>query len=123
MKNGATSISSCDPAEVAGIRGRLNELEETLLAIRTGAVDALVVDGPFGEQIFTLRGAEQAYRVLVEAMNEGAATLDRSGIVLYCNNCFATMIATPLEKVLGAPFSSFLAPREQAAFKKFFRRT
>src|SRR4051794_14543532 len=101
MKNGATNISSYDPDEIAGLRRRLSEVEETLLAIRTGAVDALVIQGPFGEQIFTLRGAEQAYRVLVEAMNEGAATLDRSGIVLYCNNRFATMIATPLEKVLG----------------------
>src|SRR4051794_11590092 len=121
MKNGAQTAFP-GPDELPGIRERLSELEETLLAIRTGAVDALVVEGPFGEQIFTLRGAEQAYRVLVEAMNEGAATLDRSGIILYCNNQFATMVVTPLEKVLGAPFSSFLASGQEVSFKKFFRR-
>jgi PAS domain S-box-containing protein len=123
MKKGAQTAAFPGPDEMSGIRQRLSELEETLLAIRTGAVDALVVEGPFGEQVFTLRGAEQAYRVLVEAMNEGAVTLDRAGIILYCNNRFATMIATPLEKVLGAPFTHFLAPREEPAFKKFLRRT
>jgi len=108
--------------ELARIRARVSELEETLEAIRSGAVDALVVSGPNGEQVFTLQGAEQPYRVLVEAMNEGAATLDRSGIILYCNNRFAEMTRSPLEKVLAAPFESFLAPREKEAFRKFFRR-
>ncbi len=48
---------------------------------------------PFGietprEVVFTLKGAEPPYRVFVEAMNEGAATLDAGGAILYCNNRF-----------------------------------
>src|SRR5689334_23428134 len=66
---------------------RLIEAEDTLNAIRNGTVDALVVRTPRGEQLFTLKGADQTYRVLVEGMNEGALTV-RRGIISYCNNRF-----------------------------------
>jgi len=46
------------PTENAGIRVRLNEAEETLRAIRSGEVDALVVPGGGGEQLFTLKSAD-----------------------------------------------------------------
>ncbi len=61
--------------ELEELRARLEEAEETLAAIRSGEVDALVVLGPYGEQIYTLQGADHSYRVLLEDMNEGAATL------------------------------------------------
>jgi len=79
------------------LQSRLVEAEDTLNAIRNGTVDALVVRTPRGEQLFTLKGADQTYRVLVEGMNEGALTL-RHGIISYCNNRFAEMSRTPMEK-------------------------
>ena len=54
---------------MAQLRQRLEEAEDTLRAIRTGEVDALVISTPDGEQIYTLEGAETAYRVMVEAMS------------------------------------------------------
>src|SRR5215475_4844103 len=77
------------------------ELYETLQAIRGGQVDAVVVSGADGDRVYTLQGAEHPYRVLVEAMNEGAATLDRSGVVLYCNSRFGEILGIRLEKLLG----------------------
>ena len=44
--------------EISRLRERLEELEETLRAIRTGEVDALIVSGSEGDQVFTLQGAE-----------------------------------------------------------------
>jgi PAS domain S-box-containing protein len=87
--------------QMAEMQNRLAEAEDTLNAIRSGAVDALVVRTPRGEQLFTLKGADQTYRALVEAMNEGAITL-KNGIVSYCNNHFAEMIRMPMEKIFGA---------------------
>jgi PAS domain S-box-containing protein len=115
----ATSKNTSASSQLAAVTARLAELEATLEAIRTGAVDALVVSGPEGEQIFTLKGADQAYRVLVEAMNEGAVTIDSDGTVLYANTRFAQMLKTPLEKVLGIPLSSFITPRERQALRHF----
>lgn len=83
------------------LQARLAEAEETLNAIRSGAVDALVVHTPRGEQLFTLKGADQTYRALVEAMNEGAVTL-KQDIISYCNHHFARLLRQPLEHVIGA---------------------
>ena len=54
---------------LAKLRTRLAEAEETLRAIRTGEVDTVVVAGKEGPQVFTLKGAEHAYRMLIESMN------------------------------------------------------
>ncbi len=87
--------------KVEDLRMRLEEAEETLRAIRRGEVDGLVVSGPGGDQVFTLKGAERSYRFYVEAMNEGAVTLSFDGTILYCNDRFAEMVQTPYEKIIG----------------------
>src|SRR3954463_8672026 len=81
------------------LQARLLEAEDTLNAIRSGSVDALVVHTPRGEQLFTLKGADQTYRALVEGMNEGAVTV-RQKIISYCNNHFADTVRAPLEEVI-----------------------
>jgi len=95
---------------VVSLRQQLAESQELLRAIKYGDLDALVINGPVHEQIYTLDGMDQPYRTLVEAMNEGAVTLLPSGMVLYCNHRFAELVAMPLEQVIGAPFEQFVAP-------------
>src|SRR5712692_666734 len=87
---------------------RLKTAEETLAAIQSGEVDALMVLGRRGEQVVTLKGGEPAYRMLVEAMSEGAATLSREGAVLYSNRRFAEMIRRPPEEVVGIAVHSLV---------------
>lgn len=103
-------------AENELLRQRLRETEETLRAIGNGEVDAFVVSGSEGDHIFTLKGAEQPYRILVEAMSEGAANLAEDGTVLYCNSRLAAMLGQPLEKLIGAQFAAFVAPECRQAF-------
>ena len=86
----------------------MQEAEETLDAIRSGEVDALVVSGPSGEKVFTLEGAEHPYRVLVESMNEGAISLSLDGTILYCNAAFARLIECPLDRIMGRDLSEFV---------------
>lgn len=99
------------PRRLAELESRLAEAEDTLDAIRSGSIDALVVRTPRGEQLFTLKGADQTYRALVEAMNEGAATLNRSTIA-YCNHHFAKMARAPLERVMGRSIFDFVRGAE-----------
>jgi signal transduction histidine kinase len=101
--------------ELAELRARLTEAEETLRAIRSGEADAVVVAGKQGPQVFTLEGAEHAYRVLIECMNEGALKLTADGVILYANQSFARMVKRPLEQVLGSSFHRFLSTADQAA--------
>ncbi len=108
--------------EVEKLRERLAEAEETLRAIKSGEVDALVITGAQGEQVYTLRGAEQPYRALIEEMREGAATLASDDTVLYCNHGFAGMLKMPLERVMGADITHFISPKDRARFAELLRR-
>ncbi len=107
--------------ELAELRARLAEAEETLRSIHTGEVDAVVVAGKHGPQVFTLKGAEHAYRVLIESMNEGALTLTVDKMILYANQCFARMVKCPLEQVVGSSFRRFLSAEDRAALRRLLR--
>jgi len=50
--------------QVAELGQQLDEANETIEAIRTGQIDALVVRRPTGNQLYTLKTADQTYRVL-----------------------------------------------------------
>jgi PAS domain S-box-containing protein len=97
----------------------LKTAEETLRAIQSGEVDALMVSGRRGEQVVSLKGGEPAYRMLVEAMSEGAATLSRNGAVLYCNRRFAELMSRPQEKIIGIAVQSLVAKTERDMFEAF----
>ncbi len=90
------------------LRARLEEAEQSLAAIRAGEVDAVVVGGPAGDRVFTLEGAEHGYRVLMEAMSEGVATVTDKGIVTYCNARFAAILGARIELTIGNPISRFV---------------
>ena len=104
-------------AELEALKQRLEEAEETLRAIRGGEVDGLVVEGPGGPQVYTLKGAETAYRAFVEQVQEGAATMLPDGTILYCNRRFAEMLKVPLESVIGSSVRDFIAPMDQPTFQ------
>jgi PAS domain S-box-containing protein len=115
--------STPDPmaAEIADLRARLAEAEDTLRAIREGEVDALLVSDESGERVFTLRSADAPYRALVEQMREGAATLSTTGIVMYCNRRFADLLGLPLEQVIGMPMEQFVQLPDQQFLAAFIR--
>ncbi len=117
-----TSSSRVPSRELAELRARLAEAEGTLHAIRAGEVDAVVVSGKRGAQVFTLEGAETAYRVLIESMNEGALTLAADGTVLYANLCFARLVRYPLAQVTGSPLRRFLSPEDAGALRPLLKR-
>jgi len=95
------------PKEIAELRQRLADAEETLRAIRSGEIDALVVNTKLGEQVFTLQGADTVYRTAIENINEGAVTLSPEGTILYSNHYFAQMMRIDLNKVIGTSIFDF----------------
>ena len=105
------------PDLVEDLKARVAELEETLRAIHTGEVDAVLVSSSHGDQVFTLQGAEHPYRLLVETIEEGAATLSDDGTVLYSNKSFAAFFGVPLEKFIGAPLHNFVSGNDAEFLK------
>ncbi len=112
--------TSYDPnLELEDLRSRLQEAEETLRAIRHGEVDALVVteQGSGGEKVYTLKSADRPYRLMIEGMRQGAVTLTRTGVVLYCNACFAGLVKAPLSSLAGSSLLPVLDLASQALFQ------
>lgn len=106
--------------ELEELRYQLWEANETIEAIRNGQVDALVVAGEAGHQLYTLKSADQTYRVFIENMTEGAVTINPKGIILYSNSQFARMVNQPLNEVIGKAFKSFIKLELQDEFEKLF---
>jgi diguanylate cyclase (GGDEF)-like protein/PAS domain S-box-containing protein len=89
---------------------RLAAAEDTLRAIAAGEVDGFVIsDGASGRRVFTLSTADRPYRMFVENMRDGAATLSPTGIVLYSNRRLAELLSCARETVVGSPVASILA--------------
>jgi len=115
------TASALNP-QIDALKARLEEAEETLRAIYEGEVDALLVHGPDGEQVYTLKGAETPYRLLLERMNEGALTINDDGTVLYCNGRFAEMAKKPMERIVGSTCQAYFSTEDYAAFQKLLKK-
>jgi PAS domain S-box-containing protein len=101
---------------------RVSEAEETLRAIRSGEVDAIVVNGQGGKKVFTLQGADHTYRVFVERMNEGAAVLSSDHTVLHCNGRFARFLGAGLQRVIGSSILDLVWPDDHSKLDALLRR-
>jgi PAS domain S-box-containing protein len=98
------------------LRARLEEAEETLRAISSGEIDAVVAAGPQGDRVFTLKGADHVYRIMVEQMSESAVTVSLDGVILFANANLSALLDVPDQSVLGRPFQNLVAPAGQASF-------
>lgn len=107
--------------EITDLRNRLEEATDAIEAIRSGQVDALVVKNNNGHQLYTLKSADQTYRVFIEKMIEGAVTLDSKGIILYSNSRFAEMMNMPLSKIIGSYFETFVPNEYRETFDELIK--
>lgn len=89
--------------ENAELRVRLNEAEDALRAIREGDVDAIVVSGSRGEQLFSLAETENIYRLMVETMNEAGLAVSPDGLILFANQRLSELLGTPIPQLIGRP--------------------
>jgi PAS domain S-box-containing protein len=92
----------------------MDEARATLDAIAAGHVDAVVVHGPHGPQVFHLEGPDQPFRTFVENMQEGAITVSAEGIVLYANGYFARLLGMDVDSIIGASLRSLVPSTYQA---------
>lgn len=124
-------------SRIAGLLQKIDELQEqitllheretiaqeTLHAIRTGQIDAVVMSSDRGEQVFTLQGVDYIYQRFIEQMGEGAVTLSWEGFILYSNQKFAKLLGYPLQKVIGSEFKNFVRYQDLVKFENLFQNS
>ena len=112
--------TSADIKEIDKLREHLEESEAVIDAIRQGGVDAVVVYHP-SEQVYTLGGPDYSYRLLIEAISEGALVISASGMIVYCNHRFAEMLKTTARDLTGSSLFECMGPGELSAFEKMLQ--
>jgi PAS domain S-box-containing protein len=98
-------------AELAALRVRLAEAEQTLEAIRTGEVDALIV----GNDVYTLDSANAASNRLrsdvLAQMKDAVVAADAEERVIYLNAAAEAQYGVASSQALGHPLRQLFAVR------------
>jgi PAS domain S-box-containing protein len=114
---------SSHPHEVQALREKLAEAEDMLRAIRSGEVDAIVVDSGDIPTVYTLKSASDTYRTIVEQMSEGALTVSSEGVILYGNAAFARMVGRPREHLVGTLITALAGDEDALLLSLLFKET
>lgn len=97
-----------------------NETDDSaqiLEAIRTGCVDAFVVEEREGQTVYTLHNADLPYSTLVQRMQQGAAMLNPAGEVIYCNVSFAVLLEMSADSLIGTQLKKVVHPDDVGALQ------
>jgi PAS domain S-box-containing protein len=117
-------------AENAELHTRLEEAEETLRAIHSGEVDALVIDSANGPQIYTLQGQDaEANRIrgeMLAQVSDAVIAVDGEMRVIYLNAAAERLYGFAGVRGLGQALSNvyesrWLHAEEEAAAKTALR--
>jgi PAS domain S-box-containing protein len=103
--------------EIVELQSKLEEAEETLNAIQRGEIDAIVTQGPEESKVYTLEGSDYLYRIFVQEMSEGVATLTPDSTIFYSNAQLASLIQMPLEQIIGQKLKDFIIPDDFETFQ------
>ncbi|MGP7996896.1 MAG: sensor histidine kinase [Streptosporangiaceae bacterium] len=98
------------------MRAQLREAQQTIEAIRAGEVDSLMIGAPGQEQVYSLGSADRPYRLIVEAMSEGAATVSSRGVILNANPRLTTMTGRSASELVGSAALDLIPGAYRAAF-------
>jgi len=105
--------------EIAALRAQLTEAQDLLQAIRGGEVDALVVEGTAGPQIYALQGLDaEANRFrgeILAQISDAVIACDPEGRVIYLNAAAEQLYGVTSTMVLGEKLSEVYSTRWEAA--------
>ena len=94
-------------AEIAALKEELFESNSIVNAIKQGDVDALVVHNNGVPQLYSLETADYTYRLLIEKFKQGALSISRNGLILYCNDYFSKLAGLPSEMIIGTYINEY----------------
>lgn len=99
------------------LRGQIQYLQQALTAISSGGVDAVVIGEPEQEQVYTLTSADRPYRVIVERMGEGAATVSERGVILFANPQLADFLDVDRDTMIGRDIVDYVSDVQRPALE------
>jgi PAS domain S-box-containing protein len=100
------------PADLAReneeLRRRLDEADQLIRAISGGEVDAFVMRQGAEDQVLVLQGVDRPYRLLIERMKQGAATVAADGTIMYCNQRLSELLGVAASTLVGSKLEDYV---------------
>jgi PAS domain S-box-containing protein len=118
LATGPPGASREETVELEEVRAQLREAHETIEAIRGGGIDSLVIGPPGHEQVYSLASADRPYRLIVEAMNEGAATVSPRGVILDANPRLGSMTGQKTADMVGTAVLDLIPDAHRPTFAR-----
>ncbi|KFF04181.1 sensor histidine kinase [Flavobacterium reichenbachii] len=87
--------------EINLLKEQLYDSNSIIEAIKHGDVDALVLHNNGVPELYSLETADYTFRLLIEKFGQGALSIAKNGLILYCNDYFSKLIDLPSEKIIG----------------------
>lgn len=110
--------------EIKKLKDKIFELEQFVNSIQGGEIDALIINNKKDDpSIFTLEGADQPYRILVENLSEGALTLARDGKIIHCNKQFSKMIKIPQQTLINSSLFEYIPDTQHNTLRILLNNT
>lgn len=102
-----------DAGEIRRLQSHIQDLNAALEAIRRGEVDGLLREEAGDLRLYSRHSSDRPYRLIVEQMGEGAATLSREGRILFANQRMAELLGRERASLPGLPVSDLITPGRQ----------
>ena len=96
----------------------LDDSAEIIQAIRAGRVDAFVVEEGEAKAVYTLDNADLPYSTLVQRMQQGAAMVNSTGHIIYCNPSLAELLGMTSETMVGRRFNELVTADDRPVFQR-----
>src|SRR4029077_10232900 len=83
-------------------------------AIRSGCVDAFVIEDRDGRAVYTLQNADLPYSTLVQRMQQGAAMPNATGEIIYSTPSLAALFGTSADSLIAVRLKDLVHPDDAA---------
>lgn len=118
----ATPLPS-ESSDLRRLRQQVEDLEQALESIRSGAVDGVVVNDSGRVDLYTRTTAERPYQVLLDRMGAGLATVSPEGRILYANQRLAQWLRYDPSSLIGMPLGDLVLPGDRRKLVTQLRTT
>jgi PAS domain S-box-containing protein len=70
-----------------------------------------------------LKDESEMYPILLDRMPQGVATVNKEGIILFCNPSFAEMVSLSSEQVMGTKFQNYISDSSKTHFDELYEES
>jgi len=108
--------------QIKKLKEQLCGAQETLRAMKS-EVDAVVNRNNEGGQVFNMSEAENPYRLLIDQMKEGVVMLSDDNTIIFCNNGFAKMMRSSIDRIIGKYIQNMIPATHMTDFEEFLNQS